>query len=262
MTERAKRAARDGWDAMSVAYQRESAISVDDVHYGPFCPGERDLKLIGDVRGKRVLELACGAAQNSIALAKWGARVVAIDISANQLCEAKRLVSREGVDVALLRGDAENLKMFPDDAFELIVTSFGLEFVPDLQSCLMECARVLGQGGRLVACTTHPLAAFEWDESQKALVVGNYFDPPVEIWNESGQSGNDAVTYFRTIGEMFSMLTGAGFQVDQVVEPYPLPLDNTSGDETNATPYGGRYWADHYERLTHVPFSIVYVAHV
>ena len=121
---------------------------------------------------------------------------------------------------------------------------------------------MLGQGGRLIVCTTHPLAAFEWDEFQQALVVGNYFSPPVEIWNETSEKGNDAVTYFRTFGDMFSMLTGAGFTVDQVVEPYPLPLENVTSDNASTSPYTGTYWADHYDRLTRVPFSIVYVAHV
>lgn len=262
MTEHVKRSVRDGWDAMSSAYQRDSSISADDVHYGPFCPGERDLGLIGDVGGKRVLELACGAAQNSVALAKWGANVVAIDISANQLAEANRIVSCENVKVDLIQGDIERLGMFADNTFDLIVSSFGLEFVPDLQMCFRECARVIRQGGRLVACTTHPLAAFEWDDLQKALLVDNYFAPPVEIWNESGKPGNNAITHFRTFSDMFSMLTEAGFQVDQVVEPYPLPPSDALGDDASTTPYGGRYWNDHYERLTRVPFSIVYVAHV
>ena len=74
-SQRTKQAIRAGWDAMSDWYQSESRISVDDVHYGPLCPGEKELQIIGDVQGLRALELACGAAQNSIALAKWGASV-------------------------------------------------------------------------------------------------------------------------------------------------------------------------------------------
>ncbi|MCH7627075.1 MAG: hypothetical protein IIC83_14240 [Chloroflexi bacterium] len=69
-----KKAVQAGWDEMSDEYQRESRISLDDVHYAPLGPGERELGLIGDVRDMRVLELACGAAQNSIALSKWGAQ--------------------------------------------------------------------------------------------------------------------------------------------------------------------------------------------
>ncbi len=79
-TDRVKRAVRTAWDRMSPSYQAETRISVDDVHYAPLAPGERELKILGDVQGKRVLELACGAAQNAIAVSKWGARVTAVDI--------------------------------------------------------------------------------------------------------------------------------------------------------------------------------------
>ncbi len=78
-TDHIKRAIQAGWDEMSQSYQAESHISLDDVHYAPLGPGERELQIIGDVNGKRVLELACGAAQNSIALAKWGAQLTALD---------------------------------------------------------------------------------------------------------------------------------------------------------------------------------------
>ena len=111
-----KKAIQAGWDEMSDSYQAESRISLDDVHYAPIAPGERELRLLGDVRGKRVLELACGAAQNSIALAKWGAHVTAMDFSSRQLQKAKLLVSSEKVDVNLIRGDMERLGMFRNAA--------------------------------------------------------------------------------------------------------------------------------------------------
>ena len=66
---------------MSPSYQADSRIALDDVHYAPFAPGERFYRLMGDVSGKRILELACGGAQNSVALSRWGADVVALDFS-------------------------------------------------------------------------------------------------------------------------------------------------------------------------------------
>ena len=146
---------------MSGSYQTDSRISLDDVHYAPLGPGERELNVIGDVAGKRVLELACGAAQNSIALAKWGAQVTALDFSQHQLEKAKALISQEGVDVDLVRGDMESLGMFKDSKFDLVLSSFGWEFVPDLGACFKECARVLDKHGTLVVCTVHPLTAFD-----------------------------------------------------------------------------------------------------
>ena len=106
-TDHIKKAIRAGWDAMSDAYQRQSRIALDDVHYAPFAPGERELRLLGPVSGKRVLELACGAAQNSIALSRWGADVVALDISSVQLGHASELKRREADKVELVRGDLD-----------------------------------------------------------------------------------------------------------------------------------------------------------
>ena len=97
---------------MSESYQAETFISLSDVHYAPLCPGERELSILGDVGGLRTLELACGAAQNSIALAKWGARATALDLSERQLARARELSAQEGVQVDLVQGDIERLAMF------------------------------------------------------------------------------------------------------------------------------------------------------
>ncbi len=145
-----KRAIGHGWDAMSAGYQADTRISTDDVHYAPLCAGERELGLLGDVAGKRTLELACGAAQNSIALAKRGAEAVALDISAAQLGAARALVARERVGVDLLCGDMERLGMFREGTFDIALSCFGLEFAPALGECFAECWRVLRRGGLLV----------------------------------------------------------------------------------------------------------------
>ena len=161
-SEHIKRAIRLGWDEMSESYQAETLISLSDVHYAPLCPGERELRVLGDVGGLRTLELACGAAQNSITLAKWGARATALDLSERQLARARELSAQEGVQVDLVQGDIERLAMFRCDHFDIIITCFGMEFLPDPGACLRECFRVLRGGGMLVIGTVHPLTAFEW----------------------------------------------------------------------------------------------------
>ena len=247
---------------MSPSYQAETRISLDDVHYAPLAPGERELKILGDVRGKRVLELACGAAQNAIAVSKRGARAVALDISALQLSQARRLIAEEGVQVDLLRGDMEHLGMFRDECFDVLMSSFGWEFVPDLAACFLECQRVLRPGGLLVVCTVHPLAAFEWGEDDGALLVTDYFNPPVEVWGEEGGRGEGrAMTFFHTLEEMFALLTSSGFAVDRIVEPYPCAPEQIGEGAAPGPPYSGAYWESQYERFRRVPFAIVYVGH-
>ena len=243
---------------MSKSYQAETSISLDDVHYSPLCPGERELHIVGDVSGKRTLELACGAAQNSIALSKWGGQTTAIDLSGQQLAQARNLIAQEDVQVELVQGDAERLGMFADGAFDLVLSCFGLEFLPNPAACLRECYRALRDGGLLVIGTAHPLTAFEWDARAATLRVTDYFNPPLEVWDEpTEEDGQKGVTFFRGFQEMFSMLVEAGFQVEQVVEPAPY---DASDERRWETPYGGTYWESQRERLSRVPFAIVYKA--
>ena len=259
-SEHIKRSNQAGWDGMADSYQATTAISVDDVHYGPLSPGERELGLLGEVKGSRVLELACGAAQNSIALGKQGAVVTAMDISNKQLRHARRLVDREGVGVDLLRGDMESLGMFRDGVFDLVLSSFGWEYVPDLGQCLEECARVMAGGGTLVVCTVHPLAAFEWDDESQDLRVFDYFRLPVEEWPEPEHGQEGGATFFHTIEEVFGLLTASGFAVEQVLEPSPYPITKMSESELRIVPYRGADWERQYERMSRVPFTIIYAA--
>ena len=75
------------WDRHSSAYQQGAALPTDVAHYGPDIPTETDLRLLGDLSRKRVLELGCGGAQCSIAFAKQGAIAIGVDFSAEQLAE-------------------------------------------------------------------------------------------------------------------------------------------------------------------------------
>ena len=52
--------AKKGWNIISRSYQQKTRISLEDVHYGPISAGERELKLLGSVRKKDVLEIGCG----------------------------------------------------------------------------------------------------------------------------------------------------------------------------------------------------------
>ena len=251
-----KRAIRAGWDAMSRSYQADSEISTSDLHYAPLAGGERYYRLLGDannLRGLRALELACGGAQNSVALTKWGADVVALDFSPNQLRHAMSLRRDEGTRFDLVAGDMASPTMFKPESFDLILSSFGWEFAPDLGGCVAACAELLRPGGRLLMATVHPLTAFDWNRAGRTLLVTDYFNPPVEVWDDPVPEGYaPGLTFFRTMEELVGSITDAGLSVERLIEPYPLPIE-----DAGASPYAGEYWADHRERLNHAPFAAV-----
>ncbi|HUQ40480.1 MAG TPA: class I SAM-dependent methyltransferase, partial [Acidimicrobiales bacterium] len=97
------------WDRHSAGYQAKAQLPTDVAHYGPDIATEAEFRLLGDMKGKRVLELGCGGAQCSIAFAKQGATAIGVDFSSEQLAFGRRLSEREGVKVELREGDLADL---------------------------------------------------------------------------------------------------------------------------------------------------------
>lgn len=111
------------------------------------------LSQFGDVRGKRILDYGCGVAEGGIYLAKRGARVVAVDVSAGMLEAAQRLAKEHGVEIET-RVVAGDTVPADNDEFDLIYGNGVLHHVP-LDTAAPELARVLKAGGK--GCFIEPL---------------------------------------------------------------------------------------------------------
>lgn len=112
-------------------------------------PLEYAFHLLGDVRGKTILEYGCGDGENTVVLANRGARIIALDISAELLGLArKRLEINCCGDVELLIGSAHSLPL-PDESVDVI---FGMAILHHLELDLAarEVLRVLKKGGRAI----------------------------------------------------------------------------------------------------------------
>src|SRR3954451_4845568 len=79
------------WDGDADGYQAGHGDALADapLAWGADRVPESELQVLGDTRAKDVLELGCGAAQWSIALARAGARIVGLDVSTRQLAHAR-----------------------------------------------------------------------------------------------------------------------------------------------------------------------------
>ena len=217
------RANRSWWDAEARAYQSEHGGFLGDADF-VWCPEglrEADVHLLGQVRGRDVLELGCGAAQCARWLVREGARVTAFDVSLGQLHEARRLDALTGVRVdRLAQADAQRLP-FRDGSFDVACSSFGaVPFVADSAGVMREVARVLRPGGRFVSSVTHPMRwAFPDDPGPRGLTVQqSYFDrsPYVER-DDDGRASY--VEHHRTLGDRVREGVAAGLILLDLVEP-------------------------------------------
>jgi SAM-dependent methyltransferase len=105
---------------------------------------------LGDVRGRTVLDLGCGHGMASVVLARRGAAVTALDLSAGYLQEARRRADANNVAIRFVQADGETLP-FPDAAFERIWGNAVLHHLRP-QIAGPELRRVLAPGGVAVFC--------------------------------------------------------------------------------------------------------------
>jgi SAM-dependent methyltransferase len=222
------RAARSWWDASATDYQAEHGDFLGDADFlwGPEGLRESEAGLLGDVAGRRVLEVGAGAAQCSRWLARQGAEPVGIDVSASQLAHARKLDERAGTRTRVVLADAQRLPL-RDEAFDLACSAYGaLPFVADSAAVMSEVARVLRPGGHWVFAVTHPIRwCFADDPGPGGLTVQtSYFDrrPYVELDEDGAPT---YVEHHRTLGDRIRDVVAAGLVLDDLVEP-EWPADN------------------------------------
>ncbi|EKQ69680.1 methylase involved in ubiquinone/menaquinone biosynthesis [Leptolyngbyaceae cyanobacterium JSC-12] len=112
------------------------------------------LKQLGAVRGKLLLDLGCGAGENSVYFAMKGANCVASDYSPGMVDVALKLAEKNGVHVEGKVINAMNID-YPDNTFDIVYASNLLHHIPEPEITIQEIHRVLKPGGKM--CFWDPL---------------------------------------------------------------------------------------------------------
>lgn len=207
---------RDYWDRTSADYQARHGefIGRPEPRWGVWQIPESELNVLGDVAGKDVLELGCGAAQWSILLARQGARPVGLDNSERQLEHARRLMAEEGVDFPLIHASAEDVPL-PDGSFDVVFCDHGAFSFADPYRLVPEAARLLRPDGLLAFSMLSPLAAICQDENE--MMVPRLVDAYFDLHKLDGE----VIEYQLPYGEWIRLFRANGFDVEDLIEPRP-----------------------------------------
>lgn len=248
-----------GWNKISKSYQRRYGISTGKFYWGPLCSSKYD-RLIGPVKGKDILEMGSGAGQNSIFLAKQGARVTALDFSSEQIKHGKRLARDENVHVNFMRGDFQRLRAhFATNSFDIVVSAFALQYAPtvkSLRSVLKQTHAILRSGGNLVFSVDHPLRDHgRWTEDDH-FIVDNYFDRRQKSWSYDFPEDNVSAVMqgcFKTVADYLSATLAAGFKIASFSEPEPIARDGSNNFATKSryieSPSSNPFTRQHLQRI-------------
>jgi ubiquinone/menaquinone biosynthesis C-methylase UbiE len=185
-------------------------MAADVARYGPDIPTEAELKLCGNVEGKRVLELGT-ASQAAVAFAKQGAHAIAVDSSPDRLTGLRERADAEEVKVEFHESDLADIAFVRADSIDLAFSSYAFDDVDDLNRVFRQVHRVLRQDCPLVFSVSHPSYAMIDDSAEDPLLVRrSYFE-----------RSTDGEKPHRTISELFTGLIRSNFRVDTILEPSP-----------------------------------------
>lgn len=125
-------------------------VMVDEFFEACTAPENRFiLKSLGDINGKKVLDVGCGLGESSVYFAKKGANVMATDISEGMLEVAQKLAAKHKVNIQTKKSYSDKLD-FADESFDIVYVANLLHHV-DIDSTLKEIKRVLKKDGVFVS---------------------------------------------------------------------------------------------------------------
>jgi SAM-dependent methyltransferase len=229
------------WERQSDAYDRRHRGALGGrwaAAWGVWRIPESRLRLLGATRGRRTLEVGCGAGRWSIALARSGAQAVGLDISPRQLSKARHLARSMARGPRWVRGDAERLP-FRDGLFDVVFADWGAMSFCDPRRTVPEASRVLRPGGRLVFATGSPFRnvtqARRGDGVSRTLRY-DYFGL-CEIRYQRPTEVNFQLPY----GEWIRLFRSCGFRIESLTEP-PTPTRGSTTYLRPAEQRWGRRW--------------------
>lgn len=206
------------WTPFTVAAPTGTALPDDTVTYGPCIPREDTLRLLGDVSGKRVLDLGCGAGTNAVALARAGARTIAVDESAEQVGHARAAIDAADLRVELHHSSLAELAFLRADTIDAAVSVGSLAHVADIGRVFRQLHRVLRTEHAFVLALPHP-AFLQLDPGVlDGLRVRHSAFELEPFPDEDPRHG----MFNRSTSTLFVELGRAGFRVDTVLEPAPV----------------------------------------
>jgi 2-polyprenyl-3-methyl-5-hydroxy-6-metoxy-1,4-benzoquinol methylase len=220
-----------GWDAMMDWWDEKLGDEGDLWHRTLIDPPL--LRLVGEVNGIHMLDLACGNGYLSRRFARQGAIVTAVDANAPLIERVRIREEQESLGITYHVADAAHLEILEDGAFELVICNMALMDIENATGAIQEVSRLLRPKGRFIMSIAHPC----FDKVNTSGWAIEHIYPTTTIWRKMSHYREVVVddlpwqtvegqviytqAYHRPLSWYFRALRAANLVVAALEEPEP-----------------------------------------
>jgi SAM-dependent methyltransferase len=159
--------------------------------------------------GMEVLDIAAGTGNVAIPAAQLGARVTALDLTPELFERGRERAAEAGVEIDWVQGDAEDLP-FEHGRFDVVLSTFGIQFAPRHEAAAQEAARVTRDGGTIGLINWTPQSHI----GQVLKTVGSRLPKPPDYASPPALWG-----YQAHVRELFES-TGVELEFERAMNPF------------------------------------------
>ncbi len=211
---------KETWNNKTDVHIASEFYDVDGFLKGKSTLNDIELKLLGDVSGKKILHLQCHFGQDTISFARMGAKATGVDLSDKAIERAREFAEKLNLDVTFVCCDIYDAPTLIEEKFDLVFTSYGtIGWFPDLNKWANVISHFLRPNGKFIMADFHPVV-WMFDNDFKTIFY-NYFNAEPIIESETGtyadrdsEIANNTITWNHPISDILNALITSGIEIN------------------------------------------------
>lgn len=219
-----------------------------------------DVDLLDDIKEKSILHLQCHFGQDSLSMARMGAKVTGVDLSDKAIEKAQELNTQLNLDAKFISCDVFNTLEHINEQFDIVYTSYGtIGWLPDLDKWANVIAKALKPMGKLVFVEFHPVVWMFDDDFNK--IQYHYHNEKAIVEEYTGTYANkkadiktDYIGWNHSLAEVFQSLLNNGLQIEHFNE-YDYSNYDCFSETVEFEP--GKFRIKHLENKIPMMYSLV-----
>ena len=183
-----------------------------------------EIKLLGDIKDKRILHLQCHFGQDTISLARKGAKTTGVDLSDKAIQRAKEIAEECHIEATFICCDILELTDHLNEQFDIVFASYGtIGWLPDLDKWARIVSQYLKPNGYFIFVEFHPVVWMFDDDFGR--IEYNYFNSGAIVETEEGtyaereaEISQECIVWNHSMSDIVNSLIKNGLRIDSLEE--------------------------------------------